>query len=94
MAGPSGIDVSSFASFHCTFYHPAITLRCGVRQNSPMEKPRPTPWYAYPAGEHGDVEAPCRPFCEPGPNRFFFYASDGSEPLHVHVERDDCMAKY
>ena len=24
-----------------------------------------------------------------GPYRFFFYASDREEPLHVHVERDD-----
>ncbi len=29
-----------------------------------------------------------------GPYRFFFYAGDGSEPPHVHVERDDCEAKY
>jgi hypothetical protein len=29
-----------------------------------------------------------------GPYRFFFYASDGGEPPHVHVERDDCEAKY
>ena len=28
-----------------------------------------------------------------GPYRFFFYASDGDEPPHVHVERDDCEAK-
>lgn len=29
-----------------------------------------------------------------GPYRFFFYAGDGAEPLHVHVERDDCEAKF
>ena len=29
-----------------------------------------------------------------GPYRFFFYAGDGSEPPHVHVERDDCEAKF
>jgi Domain of unknown function (DUF4160) len=29
-----------------------------------------------------------------GPFRFFFYAGDGSEPAHVHVERDDCEAKF
>lgn len=29
-----------------------------------------------------------------GPFRFFFYASDGGEPPHVHVERDDCLAKF
>jgi hypothetical protein len=29
-----------------------------------------------------------------GPYRFFFYSSDGSEPRHVHVEREDCVAKF
>ena len=29
-----------------------------------------------------------------GPYRFFFYAGDRSEPPHVHVERDDCTAKF
>ena len=29
-----------------------------------------------------------------GPYRFFFYAGDRSEPPHVHVERDDCIAKF
>jgi hypothetical protein len=29
-----------------------------------------------------------------GPFRFFFYAGDVGEPLHVHVERDDCEAKF
>jgi hypothetical protein len=29
-----------------------------------------------------------------GPYRFFFYAGDREEPPHVHVERDDCQAKY
>ncbi len=29
-----------------------------------------------------------------GPFRFFFYAGDGDEPPHVHVERDDCEAKF
>ena len=28
-----------------------------------------------------------------GPFRFFFYAGDGGEPPHVHVERDDGEAK-
>ncbi len=28
-----------------------------------------------------------------GPYRFFFYSSDRGEPPHVHVERDDCVAK-
>jgi hypothetical protein len=29
-----------------------------------------------------------------GPYRFFFYAGDRSEPYHVHVERDDNIAKF
>lgn len=28
-----------------------------------------------------------------GPYRFFFYAGDRAEPPHVHVERDDKIAK-
>jgi hypothetical protein len=29
-----------------------------------------------------------------GPYRFFFYASDRDEPAHIHVERDDSVAKF
>ena len=29
-----------------------------------------------------------------GPYRFHFYGVDGSEPRHVHVERDDAAAKF
>jgi hypothetical protein len=29
-----------------------------------------------------------------GPYRFFFYASDRDEPRHVHVEREDRVAKF
>ena len=29
-----------------------------------------------------------------GPYRFFFYSGDGSEPVHVHVGRDDKTAKF
>ena len=29
-----------------------------------------------------------------GPYRFFFYAGDRGEPAHVHVERDDNIAKF
>ena len=29
-----------------------------------------------------------------GPYRFFFYAGDGAESPHVHVERDDNIAKF
>ena len=28
-----------------------------------------------------------------GPYRFFFYSSDSNEPMHVHVEREDNIAK-
>jgi Domain of unknown function (DUF4160) len=28
-----------------------------------------------------------------GPYRFFFYSSDRLEPAHVHIERDDLVAK-
>ena len=29
-----------------------------------------------------------------GAYRFFFYAGDRDEPLHVHIERDDKIAKF
>ncbi|MHB1156492.1 MAG: DUF4160 domain-containing protein [Phycisphaerales bacterium] len=29
-----------------------------------------------------------------GPYRFFFYAGDRDEPAHIHVERDDKIAKF
>ena len=29
-----------------------------------------------------------------GPYRFFFYSGDRDEPPHVHVERDDNIAKF
>jgi hypothetical protein len=29
-----------------------------------------------------------------GPYRFFFFASDRDEPQHVHVEREDTIAKF
>ena len=29
-----------------------------------------------------------------GPYRFFFYAGDRDEPQHVHVQRDDDLAKF
>ncbi len=29
-----------------------------------------------------------------GPYRFFFYAGDKDEPQHIHVERDDKIAKF
>lgn len=29
-----------------------------------------------------------------GAYRFFFYAGDGEEPRHVHVERDEKVAKF
>lgn len=29
-----------------------------------------------------------------GPYRFFFFASDRSEPIDIHIERDDRIAKF
>ena len=29
-----------------------------------------------------------------GPYRFFFYAGDRDEPAHVHIEREDDVAKF
>ena len=29
-----------------------------------------------------------------GPYRFFFYASDRDEPVHIHIEREDNIAKF
>lgn len=29
-----------------------------------------------------------------GPYRFFFYSNEGREPPHIHVERDENVAKY
>ena len=29
-----------------------------------------------------------------GPYRLFFYSNEGTEPVHVHVERDDKIAKF
>ena len=29
-----------------------------------------------------------------GPYRFFFYAGDRDEPRHVHIERDNRIAKF
>ena len=32
--------------------------------------------------------------CREGPYRFFFYAGDKDEPPHVHVDRDEKIAKF
>ncbi|MCG6552080.1 MAG: DUF4160 domain-containing protein [Candidatus Magnetominusculus sp. LBB02] len=29
-----------------------------------------------------------------GPYRLFFYSGDGDEPVHIHVDRDDNIAKF
>ena len=29
-----------------------------------------------------------------GPYRFYFYSHEPNEPPHVHVDRDDCSAKF
>ena len=29
-----------------------------------------------------------------GPYRFFFYSGDYNEPMHIHIEREDRIAKF
>jgi len=29
-----------------------------------------------------------------GPYRFFFYGNEGKEPAHIHVQREQSLAKY
>ncbi|MGA1824891.1 MAG: DUF4160 domain-containing protein [bacterium] len=29
-----------------------------------------------------------------GPYRFFFYANDRDEPMHIHIEREDMISKF
>ena len=29
-----------------------------------------------------------------GPYRFFFYSNEGSEPPHIHVQREQSLAKF
>ncbi len=29
-----------------------------------------------------------------GPYRFYFYSHEPNEPAHIHVDRDDCSAKF
>ena len=29
-----------------------------------------------------------------GPYRFFFYANENNEPAHIHVQRDQSLAKF
>ncbi len=29
-----------------------------------------------------------------GPFRFFFYSNENGEPAHVHIQRDDSLAKF
>jgi len=36
----------------------------------------------------------CQQLFVSAPYRFLFYASDGDEPIHIHVLRDDNMAKF
>jgi hypothetical protein len=39
-------------------------------------------------------QARCRLFSGLGHIGFFFYSGDGHEPAHVHVERDQAVAKF
>jgi len=29
-----------------------------------------------------------------GPFRFFFYSNENNEPAHIHIQRDDSLAKF
>jgi hypothetical protein len=29
-----------------------------------------------------------------GPYRFFFFSNEGLEPVHIHVQRERCLAKF
>lgn len=29
-----------------------------------------------------------------GPYRFYFYSHEPNEPPHIHIDRDDCTAKF
>jgi hypothetical protein len=29
-----------------------------------------------------------------GPYRFFFYSNESGEPAHIHVQKDNCSAKF
>ncbi len=29
-----------------------------------------------------------------GPYRFFFYSNEGTEPAHIHVQREQALAKF
>ncbi len=29
-----------------------------------------------------------------GSFRFFFFSDEGNEPVHIHVQRDNCLAKF
>ena len=29
-----------------------------------------------------------------GPFRFFFYSNESGEPAHIHIQRDDTLAKF
>jgi hypothetical protein len=29
-----------------------------------------------------------------GPYRFFFYSNENNEPAHIHVQREDALAKF
>lgn len=29
-----------------------------------------------------------------GSFRFFFFSDEGNEPIHIHVQKDNCLAKF
>lgn len=40
------------------------------------------------------VKIECRLFVRIGPYRFFFYSNEAGEPPHIHVQRDQFLAKF
>ena len=56
----------------------------------------PEPYYinlATAAGRGPGERNKCQPVLRDGSYRLFFYAGDREEPPHIHVEREDKIAK-
>ncbi len=62
--------------------------------SSETPPPIPPPGSFVEVGANASLQEPRLPtILQTGPYRFFFYSSDGDEPPHVHVERDNKRAK-
>lgn len=62
----------------------AKTPDCGVEPKRP---------YGYHIPSQS-LAAPMPTVSRVGPYRLYFYAADGTEPPHIHVQRDSEMAKF